>query len=151
MSGTDATANTNAHDHAHANANANANDELRSFLRVATAIHAEISAAGGTVSGLTRDVSIKGVFILTDQLLPEGSTCSVLLRLDGQRSGGGVRATGYVSRAVAEGIAIEFTAVIGLDSWDHLRGLVMLNAEDVGRAQSQLAGHVGLRPRPETL
>jgi len=128
-----------------------ANDELRSFLRVATEIHAEISAAGGTVSGLTRDVSIKGAYILTDQPFPEGSTCTVLLRLDGQRSGGGVRATGYVSRAGADGIAIEFTEIIGLDSWDHLRGLVMLNAEDVPRAQQQLASHVGLRPRPEAI
>jgi len=60
-----------------------------------------------------------------------------------------VRAKGFVSRAGVGGMAIEFTDIIGLDSWDHLRGLVLLNAEDSQRAQEQLANHLGLRPQAD--
>jgi hypothetical protein len=126
------------------------NEELRQFLRVDADIEAEIEAAGGRVCGTTRDLSLKGMFVHVSQSFPEGSTCSVLMRLDGQAGAVAVRAKGYVSRASSDGMAIEFTDIIGLDSWDHLRGLVLLNAADSQRAQEQLASHLGLRSPDES-
>jgi hypothetical protein len=124
-------------------------EDLRQFLRVNADIEAEIEAAGGRVNGVTRDLSLKGMFVQVERSFPEGSTCTILMRLDGRAGAVVVRAKGFVSRAGVGGMAIEFTDIIGLDSWDHLRGLVLLNAEDSQRAQEQLANHLGLRPQAD--
>jgi hypothetical protein len=125
--------------------------DARQFLRVAAELAAEVVAAGGTVRGTTRDVSLKGAYVHVGQPFPEGSTCELTLLLDegspiaaGMRQ---VRARGFVSRSDADGMAIEFQELIGLDSWDHLRGLVLLNAEQPLEAQEQFAAHRGLKPR----
>jgi hypothetical protein len=125
------------------------NEELRQFLRVTADIEAEIEAAGGRVNGVTRDLSLKGLFVQVERTFPEGSTCSILMRLDGRAGAVVVRAKGFVSRVVPGGMAIEFTDIIGLGSWDHLRGLVLLNAEDAQRAQEELSNHLGLRAQAD--
>ncbi len=119
----------------------------RQFMRVATEVEAEIRGAGGTVTGATRDLSLKGLFIHVAVPFPEGSTCRITLFLDGRGGDIDIEANGYVARSLIDGMAIEFTELIGLESWDHLRNLVLYNAEEPIRAQEQFAGHVGLKRR----
>lgn len=121
--------------------------ENRQFLRVATEVEAEVSGAGGAARGATRDLSLKGMFLHVAEPFPEGSTVRVTLFLDGRGGELTVRALGWVARSSADGMAIEFTELIGLDSWDHLRNVVLLNAEDTQRAQEQFARHRGLKAR----
>jgi hypothetical protein len=124
-----------------------ANAELRQFPRVATEVEAEVSGAGGSVSGATRDLSLKGMFLRVESPFPEGSTCRITLFIDGRGGDMRAHANGYVARSLIDGMAIEFTELIGLDSWDHLRSLVLINAEEPQRALEQFATHVGLKKR----
>jgi hypothetical protein len=121
--------------------------DQRQFLRVSTEVEAEASGAGGTVAGSTRDISLKGMFLLTTEPFPEGSTCRLTLYLDGRAGDLRVVANGFVVRSLIDGMAIEFSELIGLESWSHLRSLVVFNAEEPQRAQEQFAAHLGLRTR----
>ena len=56
-------------------------------------------------------------------------------------------ANGYVSRSLPDAMAIEFTELIGLESWQHLRNLILYNAEDPVRAQQEFDTHLGLKKR----
>jgi len=69
------------------------------------------------------------------------------LFLEGRGGDMNIEANGYVVRSLIDGMAIEFTELIGLESWDHLRNLVLYNAEEPIRAQEQFAAHVGLKLR----
>ena len=57
----------------------------------------------GEGTGLTRDFSVKGLFVMTDDLPPVGSTvhCEVDLATSGSDSGAIVRAKGCVKRIEA--------------------------------------------------
>jgi hypothetical protein len=124
-----------------------ADSDNRQFMRVATEVEAEVSGAGGSVSGATRDLSLKGMFLRVAEPFPEGSTCRITLFLDGRGGDMRAHANGYVARTLIDGMALEFTELIGLDSWDHLRSLVLINAEEPQRALEQFATHVGLKKR----
>ncbi len=128
--------------------------DARQFLRVAAEIAAVAVGAGGTARGFTRDLSPKGAYLQVDLPFPEGSTCEVTLLLEGDMVEGAraegavmVRARGYVSRSDAAGMAIEFESILGLESWDHLRGIVLLNAEEPRIARTQFDAHAGLHAR----
>lgn len=129
------------------------NEDAREFLRVAAAVDAVVVGAGGTTHGTTRDLSPKGAYVAVTTPFPEGSTCEVTLTIEqadpvSHADGITIRARGFVTRCDAGGMAIAFQEILGLDSWDHLRALVALNAEDADRARAQLADCVGLRRRP---
>ncbi len=128
--------------------------DARQFLRVDAEIAAVAVGAGGTARGFTRDLSPKGAYLQVDLPFPEGSTCEVTLLLEGdgeaaERAEGAVqvRARGYVSRSDQAGMAIEFESILGLESWDHLRGIVLLNAAEPLVARAQFDAHAGLRAR----
>ena len=57
---------------------------IRRQPRANIGIEVAVTAPDGSViHGTTRDVSTKGVFVLCNVLLPEDSTCSITLSLDG--------------------------------------------------------------------
>jgi hypothetical protein len=125
--------------------------DARQFLRVDAEIAAVAVGAGGTARGFTRDLSPKGAYLQVDLPFPEGSTCEVTLLLEGDTEAAEgavqVRARGYVSRSDQAGMAIEFESILGLESWDHLRGIVLLNAAEPLVARAQFDAHAGLRAR----
>jgi hypothetical protein len=115
---------------------------LRSFTRVATAIAAEVSGAGGTATGLTRDVSLNGIFLTTPTDFPAGSTVMVRLVLDDNAV---ITARGTVVRPGAGGWAVSFTELVDTDSYAHLRRLIEFNAPDPAQVREEFDSHVGLK------
>ena len=77
----------------------------------------------------TRDLSVKGVFVLdvTDQEV--GDECDVELFLSGGTSDLALRMRGEVVRSQDEGVAINFYEV-DLDSFYHLKNIVYYNSEN---------------------
>ncbi|MBA2480636.1 MAG: PilZ domain-containing protein [Planctomycetes bacterium] len=121
--------------------------ENRKFLRVTTEVEVDVTGAGGSASGTSSDLSLNGMLLKADAPFPEGSTCRATLFLDGRSGGARVVADGYVARTLPDGMAIEFTELLGLESWQHLRNLILYNAEDPVRAQAEFDSHLGLKPR----
>ena len=46
------------------------------------------------------------------------------------------------------GFAIQFTEIIGLDSLEHLRNIIMFNTHDPHQVEEEFHGHLGLK-KPE--
>jgi hypothetical protein len=101
-----------------------------------------VTAAGDRVAGSLHDVSLTGAFVRCPNPLPEGTACRVVLPPAGFK-GLPPPAAGRVARREAEGMAVEFLEMIGLD-WLH-------RLQDVLRAaaalpQPQREARLGFRP-----
>ena len=75
------------------------------------------------LTGATRDISLKGLYMLTDRRPEVGTECVVVLLLAGPRSRLRVKVDGRVARHGPDGIGIEFNDML-MESYLHLRNLV---------------------------
>jgi hypothetical protein len=121
------------------------NSNRRVFSRVPVKFAIEILSVQKSIhSTETLNVSMNGLFVKTSERLPVGSECRVILYLD--EPGGEVRieAKARVVRASADGLAVEFQET-ELESYQHLRNLVMMNSADVAQTEKELDDHIGLK------
>lgn len=115
----------------------------REFTRVPVHVRAEVTGGGLSISGsATQNLSLKGMLLICSERLPEATECRVTLFLgDGQLQ---IQAEGTVSRATPEGLAIQFTRIIGLESLEHLRNLLLLNSRDTDKVELELNEAAGI-------
>jgi hypothetical protein len=117
----------------------------REFSRSCVRLEVEVVSGDARIaSGQTRDVCMKGIFVFSDQRLPVGSRCRIVLRMGDPPSDIHMEADGAVVREEPEGFAVEF-AEMDLESFHHLRNLVLYNSSDPERADRELHEHVGLK------
>lgn len=117
----------------------------REFTRVRTCIPVDLEHAGGRIEGSTRDLSLNGMFVATSVVLAEDTPCQAVLHVDGRGGAIVVRATGVVIRSLTGGIAVRFHELLELDSYEHLRNLILYNAADPGLAEQEFDSHLGLK------
>lgn len=118
----------------------------REFTRVRTSIPIDCVIPGGAaIAGSTRDVSLNGCFVPCHTPPPEGTRCIATLHVDGR--GGAIRigANAEIIRIRPEGFALHFHELLELDSYEHLRNLVLFNAEDPNQAETEFDSHLGLK------
>ena len=77
----------------------------------------------------SRDISIKGIFVQTRQPFSVGDPCTISIVLGGSTSRESIKAEGKVVRREESGVGIFFESV-DLDSFMHLKKLVLYNADD---------------------
>lgn len=122
---------------------------MREFTRAPVELEASLKFADRVVqSSKTQDVSMRGLFIETDETLPEGAECEVTLILRGLEEPLELKIKGEVQRRTGAGVGIKFNE-IDLDSYAHLKNLVMLNAPatDSDNAEIEIKDHRGLKKR----
>ncbi|MDR2560929.1 MAG: PilZ domain-containing protein [Holophagales bacterium] len=112
----------------------------RKFSRVEFKIVATVKHDQREFVGAVSNLSLGGVFLVTDQQLPVGEVADILIALDDQPENS-VEMTGKVARATEEGIAFNFEK-IDYDSFIHLKNLVALNSGDEGKIQGEMVDHV---------
>lgn len=87
--------------------------ERREFQRVVVKLETELE--GGSkyqISGWTRDLSIKGIFVMCSEQLPEGARCLCRMSIGPVNKGAPViEVTGKVVRFDAQGIAVQFSEI----------------------------------------
>ena len=112
--------------------------DSRRRTRVHFAGLAEVQAGDKRLTDLkTRDLSHKGVFVLGDHPVEPGQECLVTVHLEGgSESGVDLHMQGSVKRTTDQGMAIDFISMEP-DTYMHLRQLVLLNAGDPGKAESE--------------
>ena len=121
--------------------------QRREFSRVAVHLHTEVDAAGQFPrEGSMESLSLKGGFFRTQATLRDGQPVAVRLHLDGTEIE--VHTRGMVVRGGEGGFAIQFTEIIGLDSLEHLRNIIMFNTHDPHQVEEEFHGHLGLK-KPE--
>lgn len=77
----------------------------------------------------SRDISIKGIFVYTRQPFSVGDLCAIRIVLSGSNIGESIKAEGKVVRKEESGVGIFFES-LDLDSFMHLKKLVLYNADD---------------------
>jgi len=97
-------------------------------------------------SNKTHDVSIKGLFVHTGKTLPIGTACQVKLMLEGTQGEPSLDVHGQVVRVTNAGMAVEFHES-DLESYEHLRSLILFNSPNVPQAETELDGYPGFKPR----
>ena len=121
----------------------------REFTRVKVSIHVELRMGGNVViQGELDNVSFNGLLLRCETTLPEHTPCLVFLYLDGGQGGPTIEAQGLITRTEAHKLAIQFTELIGTESTQHLRNLVLYNSGiQANRVEAEFESHVGLRAK----
>ena len=125
--------------------------DLREFSRIGIDLWVVLACGDGTsVEGPSCDLALKGVRCQTSARPALGTRCSVTM-LFGDRATGllELAAEGRVVRHDSDGVAVEFTS-LELDTFDHLRNLILAHAIDSDSVREEFERHLGLKPRPET-
>ena len=116
----------------------------REFTRVPVTIRTLVEAGGRVLDGASsHSVSMKGLAVRTGERLPVGTPCRLTLVLVPDQVE--IRAEGTVVAHLPDGMACQFTRILGLDSYEHLRNLVYYNAPDVEQVESEFGSHAGIR------
>jgi len=125
----------------------NKQTDARDFTRASIKIDTELISGETSICGQANDVSLNGLFLVCDEHLPVASECSVTIFL-GERHASQlcVRATGRVARLDEHGMGVEFTG-LDMESHDHLRNLVLFNANNVEQVNQEFRSHLGLKHR----
>ena len=118
----------------------------REFTRVPVQVPIEVRAGDRIFHGLlTGNLSMKGLLVGTEEQLPEGTSCAVRIVLgDGAAE---VRAEAKVARIYPGSLALQFTRILGTDSFEHLRQLILYNAFDTELVESEFHDHAGIKPK----
>jgi len=121
----------------------------RQFTRVTVAIHAELRVGGMVIiHGKLENVSFNGLLLRCDVTLPEQTPCLVFLHLDGGQGGPTIEAQGVVVRHKPHTVAVQFLELVGQESAEHLRNLVLYNSGNQGDlVEEEFQSHVGLHAK----
>ena len=121
--------------------------DKREFTRVHIQVEVETDEENvRTMQGSTNDISIGGFFVETKDKLEVGYEGKMELLLDGGLEKVPIEVQGKVVRANDDGYGIEIVKVYGVNSYSHLKRLVLYNAEDLSKVQSEIDQHSGIRP-----
>ncbi len=118
--------------------------EKREFTRVPLTFQVQVTVAGEPLAeGQIKDLSLNGMLVLTGQRFEVGLPCEAVISLvEGQVE---IHTSGVVAALHPEGFGMQFTAINGLESYIHLRNLVLFNSPDVERVEEEFHSHAGIR------
>ena len=84
--------------------------------------------------------------VLCDECPPQDAECRIAIRLETGTDPIVIRAAGTVARVDPGGVAVGF-ANVNADCLEHLRNLVLYNAESEEQVEQEFEGSIGIRPR----
>ncbi|MEK6742873.1 MAG: PilZ domain-containing protein [Nitrospirota bacterium] len=121
-------------------------NEKREFVRVPFSISTTVRTSDRTIwSSNTLDVSMNGLRVATTETVPpEGAFCEVEIVLAEAPEPVIIEARGSIVRSKPGTLAVHFTEV-DVDSYEHLRQLILNNSEDPERAELEFGTHWGIR------
>ncbi len=118
----------------------------REFLRTATAITAELQPEqGNPLSGQVTDLSMKGLHFACNKKIPLGSRCQIDILLTGSKTPSPllpispqVKINAQITRQTATGMGLEFTAIVGQQSFVFLQQLLRHLSPDRERIKAEI-------------
>jgi hypothetical protein len=121
-----------------------AETEKREFTRVPITFEVAITVGGRALEGCSvRDLSMKGMLVLSKEKFPLGTACEAVIALvQGEVE---IHTSGVVAAEHPLGFAMEFSTIDGLESYIHLRNLVLFNSPDTEKVEEEFQSHAGIR------
>jgi len=111
--------------------------ETRKFSRVNFNVAAHIQAGERRFSGDIENLSMSGMFLVTDERLQLNDPVSITIVLTGTDPEISVEFDGRVSRVIENGMAFVFEK-IDLDSYTHLKNIVAYNIDDAEKVMEEI-------------
>ena len=110
--------------------------ERRKNRRVPFQVIATVQTGPISTNGMVDNLSMKGMFLSTREILSSGSPLEISIILSGSSSLLSIKLKGRVVRQTEAGIAIEFQEM-DLDSFTHLRNIIAQNTDDADAAYAE--------------
>jgi hypothetical protein len=117
----------------------------REFTRVP--VHIWGTFKDGERELLTAEVttlSLRGCYASTFEALPMGTASALTLFTEDDETALHITVAARVVRSDEDGMGVEFTEM-PLESYDHLRMLVLLNSSDPDKVEREFRSHIGLK------
>lgn len=111
--------------------------ETRKFSRVSFRVAAHIQTGERSFSGEVENLSMSGMFLITEERLQLNDTVGITIVLTGTDPEISVGFDGRVSRIIENGMAFTFEK-IDLDSYTHLKNIVAYNIDDAEKVMEEI-------------
>jgi hypothetical protein len=117
----------------------NMGDDKRKRTRVhfETQVVLKTDVSEITAGANSSDISMKGMFVSTDEKVPVGTSCDIEIVLSGTTSRLALNIEGVVARLDKGGLGITFNSM-DVDSYFHLKNIVMYNAQDPDAVEEEM-------------
>ena len=109
----------------------------RQFSRVNFRMAATIKAAERQFQGNVENLSMRGMFLVTDERLAVGDMVGIVIALSGTSPEISVSFEGKVCRIVENGLGFNFEK-IDLDSYTHLKNIIAYNSDDAEKVMEEI-------------
>lgn len=125
-----------------------ANRNLREFTRIPINVRVEVNDGKlAFKANKTVDLSMKGISLQADHILPVKTRCTVSIILGDGDMGINIEVRGRIKRSSGSDMAIEFME-IDLDSYEYLQNLVMHNSHSFhDEVEEEIHNHLGLKEK----
>lgn len=109
----------------------------RQFSRVPFRMAATIRTAERQFQGNVENLSMKGMFLVTEERLPLGETVDIAIILTGTSPEISIEFGGKVCRSSDDGLGFTFEK-IDLDSYTHLKNIIAYNIDDAEKVMEEI-------------
>jgi len=109
----------------------------RKFSRVNFHVDATIRTADRQFCGAVENLSMNGMFLVTEERLAEGESVDISIVLTGTSPEISIDFLGRVCRVAENGLGFNFEK-IDLDSYTHLRNIVAYNSDDAEKVMEEI-------------
>jgi hypothetical protein len=111
----------------------------RKFSRVHFNVGATVKVADRQFQGAVENLSMTGMFLVTNEQLAEGESVDIAIVLTGTLPEISVNFTGVVTRMTEDGVGFTFEKM-DLDSYMHLKNIIAYNIDDAEKVMEEI-GH----------
>ena len=111
----------------------------RKFSRVHFNVEASISTADRQFQGGVENLSMTGMFLVTNEQVVEGESADITIVLTGTLPEIAVNFNGIVTRITEDGAGFTFEKM-DLDSYMHLKNIIAYNIDDAEKVMEEI-GH----------
>jgi hypothetical protein len=115
--------------------------EKRNFSRVDFKVSALLQAEGEVLKGEVKDLSLHGLYLATDQLLPIGTPVEITIYLSATDEPVVINVSGTVARLMPGGVGCSFDKM-DVDSFAHLRSVISYQSGDESKVMAEFAEFV---------
>jgi hypothetical protein len=111
----------------------------RKFSRVQFNVGATIKIADRQFQGAVENLSMTGMFLVTNEQLADGDAVGITMGLTGTLPEIAVNFNGIVTRITEDGVGFTFEKM-DLDSYMHLKNIIAYNIDDAEKVMEEI-GH----------
>jgi hypothetical protein len=125
--------------------------EKREFIRVPMNFRMLVRKDDNEhLSGNSQDISLRGAYLNCPGNYELGDECEMTIELGEGENQVSIEMIARVVRVDDQGIGVEFVGIKGIAALDHLRNLVLYNAEDKDAITEEINDHVGIKRKKTT-